>query len=1267
MRLHAAATLLLLGVAPTTAAALASNSPGSPQLLDALCAARTDGRSDCEVELDVPSSCAPADSGDPACPIVFFFHGAGGTNDSFKNRAGVHDHGLIGVYPQGEDGWNTGPKNGNDCSWDDYGCATDPDEGDLMASIVAEVRSRGATGRVYAIGNSNGAALAHRLAANAGDDLPLSGIVTKVTQLLESPSRNGPGVLNYNRPGPDGSGSTRKVSVLNVMGTSDLVIPYEGGTAGVLGGNDPNFVLMHAHASMEAWAAHDGCSIAPTTTTVHDTDSGSGVAAFYGYGGCADGHVVEHYAIEGGGHNAGRAEIDGAKIDYELAYDFIARVEAGLDGGGGSPPPPPPPPPPPTPPPPGPATTVAATTAAPPTSGCVDDPEWHGRASVDHTCDYVAENPGFRCTWESSDGTLAGEACAEACGNCPSATSSTAATTVAAPNPATPEPTPQPTSEPTSEPTPQPTPAPTLEPTPKPTATQDVPSWGLGDPPLEFTNEWHSTYASPEGESLVSADVKSIMNYQPSMGVPDDAAADPVGCPHLESGLIDWSSLGFFPDGTDVALPTGSAVIVRSGMPTSTSDSPYGRITVPSGSRLIFDDAASGIEMHCLGITVHGSLEAGSPTCRIEGDVEITLHGEYGNLGSASDRHLSGTAESDMGTKGIFVADTSGARIDLHGKLYHPTWTRLAAHIPGNAQMETSAPPARNAEIFLQDCVNWPEGGEIVVTTSHVKDTRGYDYNERGTIAGVQCVAVDGKDYAKVALTQPLEHYHHAGTREYQCEVGLLSRNVVVQGNGRSDPTDDSPLECDADTSGWKTMPCPDTFLTGFGGHTIVVGEAEGRIRGTEFRKMGMTNVLGRYPVHFHHQAPDSGMVSEVSDCSVHNSYFRAITVHNSHYVHVQRNVAFDISGHAYYLESGVEENNHLEYNLAAFVHPINGAELMPSNANRPNSYQNENIIVPADHTASGFYISNAYNYVVGNAASGGWAGIQFPVLPEPVDKSLRFNGIVPKDRPALLITGNSIHSSSWFAAVSGAMYEGGSLYWDESDTNSETLIYNAGRVSGSRLTRYTKDNEGNADWFRVYNTTAWLVNIGATGWGKRSEMNGFEVSDFQNRAIFVLFTVWFNEIVINCRSSNAPRVPDPGTGSKEKLFNNGNFWSGFFTYDHLMMHILTNWRVSNCGAAARGFDSLSSHTGDSALVTIPVNGLAPEVQIISSGMTYDFPTLGGEDFVNQSVFFGKSGGENQYSMMYQSNWEDADGSWTRRKVGTGTSTVMGPAIAGKW
>ena len=42
---------------------------------------------------------------------------------------------------------------------------------------------------------------------------------------------------------------------------------------------------------------------------------------------------------------------------------------------------------------------------------------------------------------------------------------------------------------------------------------------------------------------------------------------------------------------------------------------------------------------------------------------------------------------------------------------------------------------ARNSELFLQDCVNWPDGGKILITTSHVKDTRGYTFNELGEIA----------------------------------------------------------------------------------------------------------------------------------------------------------------------------------------------------------------------------------------------------------------------------------------------------------------------------------------------------------------------------------------------------------------------------------------------------------------------------------------------------------------------------------------------------
>ena len=71
----------------------------------------------------------------------------------------------------------------------------------------------------------------------------------------------------------------------------------------------------------------------------------------------------------------------------------------------------------------------------------------------------------------------------------------------------------------------------------------------------------------------------------------------------------------------------------------------------------------------------------------------------------------------------------------------------------------------------------------MVVTTSRHKDTRDYNYNEKATIGpnGVGCVTVNGRTYGRVNLTAPLNYYHHAAAREYQCEVGLLTRNIKIQ------------------------------------------------------------------------------------------------------------------------------------------------------------------------------------------------------------------------------------------------------------------------------------------------------------------------------------------------------------------------------------------------------------------------------------------------------------------------------------------------------
>jgi len=362
----------------TFSSLLESNAPENPQLLVNPCNGQ--GRtSTCEVELDVPEVCVSI-----ACPIVFFFHGAGGTNNWFARTTSVHEHGVIGVYPQGENGWNTGPKETNLCDWDDFECSDDPDEGAFIADIIKELRYLGATGNVYAVGNSNGAALALRLASNAGEQLPIKGVVTKVTQLLASPERSGPGVLNYNQPRV----SINRVSILNIMGTADSVIPYEGGTAGVFG-NDPDFVLMSALESMEIWADHNGCDFAHLESVV--ATSGDGTADHYVYT-CPEGILLEHYAVNEGGHSI-NGSIDGDEVDYKMAYDFIFALEHNSPDAG-------------------------SPVTSPIKEGCKDDAEWHGKFDVSHNCDYVALNPEIRCNFVDNNNISASVACIESCGSC---------------------------------------------------------------------------------------------------------------------------------------------------------------------------------------------------------------------------------------------------------------------------------------------------------------------------------------------------------------------------------------------------------------------------------------------------------------------------------------------------------------------------------------------------------------------------------------------------------------------------------------------------------------------------------------------------------------------------------------------------------------------------------------------------------------------------------------------------------------------------------
>jgi hypothetical protein len=85
----------------------------------------------------------------------------------------------------------------------------------------------------------------------------------------------------------------------------------------------------------------------------------------------------------------------------------------------------------------------------------------------------------------------------------------------------------------------------------------------------------------------------------------------------------------------------------------------------------------------------------------------------------------------------------------------------------------------------------------------------------------------------------------------------------------------------------------------------------------------------------------------------------------------VSENVAYDVVGYCYYLEDGVEQYNTLSFNLAAHIHSI-GPDIPSGWAQTTDVYdQTSSLTLPADVTASGFYITNLRNFIFGNAASG--------------------------------------------------------------------------------------------------------------------------------------------------------------------------------------------------------------------------------------------------------------------------------------------------------
>ncbi len=168
--------------------------------------------------------------------------------------------GFVAVYPDAPGGWNT----------DDHKAGA-ADDVTFISDLLDRVEHDWCIDphRIYAIGVSSGGGMVARLACD------LSARLTGIASVAGAY-----GALPACRPG-------RPVSVLEIHGTADRIVPYQG-RASDGAGNVPAFV--------HGWRSRDHCAkravrrpIAPRAFQVD-------------YRGCARHSAVRHIEIVGGGH-----------------------------------------------------------------------------------------------------------------------------------------------------------------------------------------------------------------------------------------------------------------------------------------------------------------------------------------------------------------------------------------------------------------------------------------------------------------------------------------------------------------------------------------------------------------------------------------------------------------------------------------------------------------------------------------------------------------------------------------------------------------------------------------------------------------------------------------------------------------------------------------------------------------------------------------------------------------------------------------------------
>ena len=187
-------------------------------------------------------------------------------------------------------------------------------------------------------------------------------------------------------------------------------------------------------------------------------------------------------------------------------------------------------------------------------------------------------------------------------------------------------------------------------------------------------------------------------------------------------------------------------------------------------------------------------------------------------------------------------------------------------------------------------------------------------------------------------------------------EVGLLTRNIKIQASA-------------------------DAEQSYFGGHIMAMPSSKMFVSGVELNRMGQHMTLARYPIHWHLVGDAKGQY--IKNASIHDTYNRCVTVHGTNNLRVENNVTYNIVGHCFFLEDGIEHGNEFVKNLAIQIkcHPTKAC--VPTNlaANgeisenrqtiRQASMSGKDTLLPSDNTVAAYWITNPDNTFIDNVAAG--------------------------------------------------------------------------------------------------------------------------------------------------------------------------------------------------------------------------------------------------------------------------------------------------------